>query len=118
LDVLDNPVGKIQRALIALIRTEVIPAILTDGDLLPVYRPDEVGLRGPSFYSDNILLLRIVDARDWIVHAKFPLEVIENRKLYYQQALPEDWLTLFTHDPDVPWARLTESGGKITVRSM
>jgi glyoxylase-like metal-dependent hydrolase (beta-lactamase superfamily II) len=55
----------------------------------------------------------------WVMaYDLFPLEVIENRKHYYQQALPEDWLTLFTHDPDVPWARLADSGGKITVRSM
>ena len=55
----------------------------------------------------------------WVMaYDLFPLETIENCKRYYQQALPEDWLTLFTHDPDVPWARLADSGGKITVRSM
>jgi hypothetical protein len=34
----------------------------------------------------------------------FPLEVLENRKRYYARAIPEQWLTIFTHDPDVPWA--------------
>jgi hypothetical protein len=34
----------------------------------------------------------------------FPLEVIENRKRYYSRAIPEQWLTIFTHDPGVPWA--------------
>lgn len=34
----------------------------------------------------------------------FPLETIDSRKRYYVQALPEKWLTMFTHDPNVPWA--------------
>lgn len=34
----------------------------------------------------------------------FPLETIESRKQYYAHAIPEKWLTMFTHDPDVPWA--------------
>jgi glyoxylase-like metal-dependent hydrolase (beta-lactamase superfamily II) len=33
----------------------------------------------------------------------FPLQTIESRKRYYAQALPERWLTMFTHDPNVPW---------------
>jgi glyoxylase-like metal-dependent hydrolase (beta-lactamase superfamily II) len=34
----------------------------------------------------------------------FPLETIESRKQYYAEAIPEKWLTMFTHDPSVPWA--------------
>jgi glyoxylase-like metal-dependent hydrolase (beta-lactamase superfamily II) len=34
----------------------------------------------------------------------FPLETIESRKQYYAEAIPEKWLTMFTHDPKVPWA--------------
>ncbi|SPE45502.1 Beta-lactamase-like protein [Candidatus Sulfotelmatobacter sp. SbA7] len=34
----------------------------------------------------------------------FPLETIANKKRYYAQAIPEKWLTLFTHDPNTPWA--------------
>ena len=34
----------------------------------------------------------------------FPLETIESRKQYYALAIPEKWLTIFTHDPNVPWA--------------
>jgi hypothetical protein len=36
----------------------------------------------------------------------YPLETIESRKQYYSEALPEKWLTMFTHDPNVPWAYL------------
>jgi len=34
----------------------------------------------------------------------FPLEVLDNRKRYYARAIPEHWLTIFTHDPNIPWA--------------
>jgi glyoxylase-like metal-dependent hydrolase (beta-lactamase superfamily II) len=34
----------------------------------------------------------------------YPLQTIESRKRYYAQSIPEKWLTMFTHDPNVPWA--------------
>ena len=34
----------------------------------------------------------------------FPLETISSRKAYYEKAIPEKWLTMFTHDPKMPWA--------------
>ncbi len=33
----------------------------------------------------------------------YPLETIESRKKYYAQAIPERWLTVFTHDDQTPW---------------
>jgi len=55
----------------------------------------------------------------WVMaYDLFPLEVIENRKRYYQTALAEDWLTMFTHDPEIPWARLARSGDKIVLQNM
>jgi glyoxylase-like metal-dependent hydrolase (beta-lactamase superfamily II) len=33
----------------------------------------------------------------------FPLKTIESRKKYYAQAIPEKWLTVFTHDDATPW---------------
>lgn len=44
----------------------------------------------------------------------YPLETIESRKRYYARAIPENWLTMFTHDPKVPWAYLgKDERGKI-----
>ena len=46
----------------------------------------------------------------------FPLETIESRKRFYSQAIPENWLTLFTHDPNVPWAYLKrDEQGKLEI---
>ena len=33
----------------------------------------------------------------------YPLETIDSRKKYYAQAIPERWLTVFTHDDQTPW---------------
>jgi glyoxylase-like metal-dependent hydrolase (beta-lactamase superfamily II) len=43
----------------------------------------------------------------------FPLEVLENRKRYYARAIPEQWLTIFTHDPNVPWAYLERRDNRL-----
>jgi glyoxylase-like metal-dependent hydrolase (beta-lactamase superfamily II) len=49
----------------------------------------------------------------------YPVETIESRKRYYAQALPEKWLTMFTHDPNMPWAYLEkDEKGKLAARSV
>ncbi|HET9837461.1 MAG TPA: MBL fold metallo-hydrolase [Candidatus Angelobacter sp.] len=47
----------------------------------------------------------------------FPLEVLENRKRYYARAIPEQWLTIFTHDPNVPWAYIDRAENRITYKA-
>jgi glyoxylase-like metal-dependent hydrolase (beta-lactamase superfamily II) len=47
----------------------------------------------------------------------YPLETIESRKRYYAQAIPEKWLTIFTHDPNMPWAYIEkDEKGKLAAR--
>jgi glyoxylase-like metal-dependent hydrolase (beta-lactamase superfamily II) len=47
----------------------------------------------------------------------YPLETIESRKRYYSRAIPESWLTMFTHDPNVPWSYLgRDERGKIIAK--
>jgi glyoxylase-like metal-dependent hydrolase (beta-lactamase superfamily II) len=49
----------------------------------------------------------------------YPLETIESRKRYYAQAIPKRWLTMFTHDPNTPWACLErDEKGKIVAREV
>jgi glyoxylase-like metal-dependent hydrolase (beta-lactamase superfamily II) len=44
---------------------------------------------------------------NWVMsYDLYPLETIESRKRYYARAIPEKWLTMFTHDPEIPWARV------------
>jgi glyoxylase-like metal-dependent hydrolase (beta-lactamase superfamily II) len=34
----------------------------------------------------------------------YPLQTIESKKQYYARSMAEKWLTVFTHDPKMPWA--------------
>ncbi len=36
----------------------------------------------------------------------YPLETIANKHRFYEHAVPEQWLVAFTHDHELPWARL------------
>ncbi len=48
-----------------------------------------------------------------------PLQTIESRKRYYAQSIPEKWLTMFTHDPNLPWAYVEQDQrGKMTAREV
>lgn len=47
----------------------------------------------------------------------YPLDTIASKKEYYDRALRERWLTVFTHDPKVPWAYIEkEESGKMVAR--
>jgi hypothetical protein len=49
----------------------------------------------------------------------FPLETIESRKKYYSQAIPEKWLTVFTHDDAAPWGYVERGErGKLGVKTL
>jgi glyoxylase-like metal-dependent hydrolase (beta-lactamase superfamily II) len=46
----------------------------------------------------------------------YPVETIEGRKRYYSRAIPQKWLTIFTHDPKVPWGYVEkDERGKIVM---
>src|SRR5208337_1389596 len=48
----------------------------------------------------------------------FPLQTLDSRKRYYAQALPEKWLTMLTHDPNMPWAYVEkDERGKMVARA-
>ena len=48
----------------------------------------------------------------------YPLDVIASRKRYYEKAVPEKWLTIFTHDANTPWAHIQRgANGKLEARS-
>ncbi|MBZ5687583.1 MAG: MBL fold metallo-hydrolase [Acidobacteriia bacterium] len=47
----------------------------------------------------------------------YPLDTIESKREYYARALPEKWLTVFTHDPHVPWAYIEkDEAGKMVAK--
>jgi glyoxylase-like metal-dependent hydrolase (beta-lactamase superfamily II) len=47
----------------------------------------------------------------------YPLQTVESKKNYYARSIPEKWLTVFTHDPTMPWAYIEHNeAGKLTTR--
>jgi len=49
----------------------------------------------------------------------YPLQTIESKKQYYEKAIAEKWLTVFTHDPKTPWAYVEKDGtGKMVARGV
>lgn len=48
----------------------------------------------------------------WVLgYDLYPLESIDNKHRFYERAIPEQWLVVFTHDHELPWAHL-EMGEK------
>lgn len=49
----------------------------------------------------------------------YPLQTIESKKEYYARAIPEKWLTVFTHDPKTPWAYVEkDEAGKMVAKTV
>ena len=47
----------------------------------------------------------------------YPMETLTNRHRLLPQIVERDALVIFPHDPEVPWARLEESGGKMIAQA-
>jgi len=61
-------------------------------------------VRTACYISDLIPTTAHIDATWGMGFDLYPLDTIESKKRYYAQAIPENWLTVFTHDPKMPWA--------------
>jgi glyoxylase-like metal-dependent hydrolase (beta-lactamase superfamily II) len=71
------------------------------------------------YISDLIPTTAHIDLTWGMSFDLFPLQTIESKKHYYAQALPEKWLTVFTHDAKTPWAYVErDEGGKMVARGV
>jgi glyoxylase-like metal-dependent hydrolase (beta-lactamase superfamily II) len=75
------------------------------------------GGRTACYTSDLIPTTWHLDPVWAMAYDLFPLEVLENRKRYYARAIPEQWLTIFTHDPHVPWAYIEKAESRLAFRA-
>jgi glyoxylase-like metal-dependent hydrolase (beta-lactamase superfamily II) len=55
------------------------------------------------YISDLIPTTNHLDLTWVMAFDLFPLTTIESKKKYYADAIPERWLTVFTHDDQTPW---------------
>jgi glyoxylase-like metal-dependent hydrolase (beta-lactamase superfamily II) len=69
------------------------------------------------YISDLIPTTAHIDLSWGMAFDLYPLQTIESKKEYYAKAMPEKWLTVFTHDARVPWAYVEKDDtGKMTTR--
>ena len=79
----------------------------------------ESGGKTACYISDLIPTAAHIDLTWVMAFDLYPLQTIESRKRYYAKAIPEKWVTLFTHDPNIPWAQIEEGGmGKLSAREV
>jgi glyoxylase-like metal-dependent hydrolase (beta-lactamase superfamily II) len=77
------------------------------------------GGRTACYISDLIPTSAHIDLTWGMSFDLFPLQTIESKKRYYSQAIPEKWLTMFTHDPNTPWAYIEkDERGKMVFREI
>jgi glyoxylase-like metal-dependent hydrolase (beta-lactamase superfamily II) len=82
------------------ISVEVFPGHTRDMQAVLVQSEGETA----CYISDLIPTSAHLDL-NWVMGFDlYPVETIESRKRYYSRALSEKWLTMFTHDPHIPWA--------------
>ena len=74
------------------------------------------GSKKACYISDLIPTTAHLDLTWVMAYDLFPLETIESRKRFYQAAMPEKWLVVFTHDPITPWAYVEREGNKLIAK--
>src|SRR5579862_2136369 len=71
------------------------------------------------YISDLIPTTAHIDLTWGMSFDLYPLDTIQSKKDYYARAISEKWLTVFTHDPNVPWAHVEEDAhGKLIARPL
>lgn len=77
------------------------------------------GGRTACYISDLIPTRAHIDLTWGMSFDLFPLETIESKKRYYADSIPEKWLTVFTHDPHLPWAYIErDPEGKLVAQPL
>jgi glyoxylase-like metal-dependent hydrolase (beta-lactamase superfamily II) len=76
----------------------------------------ESGGRKACYISDLIPTSMHLDLTWVMAFDLFPLTTIESRRKYYAEAIPERWLTVFTHDDRTPWGCIEKGErGRLTL---
>lgn len=100
---------------------EIVPGIAVE--VFPGHTRDMQGVMVRSggktacYISDLIPTSAHLELNWVMAFDLFPLQTIESRKRYYARAIPEKWLTAFTHDAKIPWAVVErDEKGKMVAR--
>jgi glyoxylase-like metal-dependent hydrolase (beta-lactamase superfamily II) len=95
------------------IRVEVFPGHTRDLQGIII----ESGGKTACYISDLIPTSAHLDLNWVMAFDLYPVESVESRKRYYARAIPENWLTMFTHDPQMAWTYLEkDERGKVVAK--
>jgi len=76
------------------------------------------GGKSACYISDLIPTSNHLDLYWLMSFDLYPVLSVESRKRFYARAIPENWLVMFTHDHQLPWAYLEkDERGKIVTKS-
>jgi glyoxylase-like metal-dependent hydrolase (beta-lactamase superfamily II) len=79
----------------------------------------ESGGRKACYISDLIPTRAHIDITWGMAFDLFPMDTIDSKKRYYAEAIPEKWLTVFTHDPVQPLAFIErDAEGKLVAQPL
>ena len=100
---------------------EIAPGISVD--VYPGHTRDmqaimlQSGGKSACYISDLIPTSNHLDLYWLMSFDLYPVLSVESRKRFYSRAIPENWLVMFTHDHEIPWAYLEkDERGKVVVR--
>jgi glyoxylase-like metal-dependent hydrolase (beta-lactamase superfamily II) len=75
--------------------------------------------RKACYISDLIPTRAHIDLTWGMSFDLLPVDTIESKKKYYAESIPEKWLTVFTHDPELPWAYVErDTEGKLLAQTL
>ena len=97
------------REIVPGVRVEVFPGHTAHMQAVIV----ESGGKTACYISDLIPTSAHIDLTWGMAFDLYPLDTMASKKRYYERAIPERWLTVFTHDPAVPWAYVERDGTKL-----
>jgi glyoxylase-like metal-dependent hydrolase (beta-lactamase superfamily II) len=85
------------------ISVKVFPGHTADMQAVIVESGGGSNKRKACYISDLIPTSNHLDLTWVMAFDLFPLTTIESKKKYYAEAIPDRWLTVFTHDHQTPW---------------
>ena len=75
--------------------------------------------RKACYISDLIPTRAHIDLTWGMAFDLFPVDTIQSKKRYYEDSIPGKWLTIFTHDPEQPWAYVErDPQGKLVAQTL
>ena len=102
-----------------IIRGSQNPHPVANGATRVGHPPDSPRIPTACYISDLIPSTAHIDLTWGMAFDLYPLQTIESKKEYYARAIPEKWLTVFTHDPTTPWAYVDiDDAGKMAARTV